>query len=153
MNLTLKFMILALNEPWQKFSMKKTDLARNSPAVENRTFGSCSVVRRVRMHINRVEPFVPAEELLPQRSHENMSPCQEHESDLRHAVVRVRRDPRRHRGSPQQLLVGHVVRDARWIQILFQSDVTSRRSNVFVVVRSCFGFFHNCSQNLLLQSL
>lgn len=77
-----------------------TNLTGNSSAVKHRVFRLRLVPRRVRVHVNRVQPFMPFEELLPQRSQWNWTLGQEQERDLRPPLERVLGNPRAHRRPP-----------------------------------------------------
>ncbi|WVZ67978.1 LOW QUALITY PROTEIN: hypothetical protein U9M48_016979, partial [Paspalum notatum var. saurae] len=91
------------------------NLAGDLPAVERRVLGDVDRHTRRRVDVDgEVVLGATAEEALPERSQrQDAAAGEEHEGHLGHALERVPVGGRHQRGAPEQLLVGHVVHEAR----------------------------------------
>lgn len=79
------------------------------------------------MNINGVKTFVSFEKFIPQRRQHHRTSSQKHKGNLRDSLERVISNFRNHRCSPNQLFIGHIVHQFRWVQVASQSNFRRRR--------------------------
>jgi hypothetical protein len=97
----------------KKRRKKATGLAGDLAAVEGRGLGDVELVVRQRVDVDGVEPVVAVEELVPEREERERAARHEEEGDLGHALEGEVVGPGHERGPPEELVVGHGVREAR----------------------------------------
>ena len=87
-------------------------LAWDLSAIEGGVLGNIELVVRHSMDVYGVEPLVITEELIPERRERERPARHEEEGDLRHPLERKLFGLGHEGGPPEELVVGHGVREA-----------------------------------------